>query len=478
MSSLPGRIASSNSPDKQSRRTTLADGTSIASLIDRQRREVSARVFSDPEVFQLELERIFSKTWNLIAHVSEIPKPGDFVTRMLGNDGVIVARRRDGEIDCLLNMCAHRGARVCREESGNAAAFRCIYHGWTYNLDGSFRGMPWKEHMFPRGVETERLGLSRARVQVRNGFVFANWDGSAPPLADYLGDFGKYFDLVFDLLPDGMEVVGPPQRYVVDGNWKMASEQLAGDTYHAHQLHRDMLKAFPSGPQANNPDDWQMSSPWVNTDGGHSIACFDQLAVIRTRLGLPKGAPMPAAAERLSMLPPPGVPHEMLPQLHQHMRREDMEFIATTPPSNGIIFPYSAIWNMWNPLAGGPPAPAVGMRIYRPIAADKFEFCMWVVVAKGASEEYRNLVRRGASFALGAGGFVEGDDGAVWPGQIDAARGHIASRVATYKYGSYTDPKPNPEGWIGGGRVNTEFARDDGQWNWWSRYFDYLEGKA
>ena len=457
---------------QQHLRPTLSDGTPIASLIDRTRREVSARVLSDPEVYQLELQRLFAKTWNIVAHESEIPNPGDFVTRTIGDDPVIVVRRRDGAIDCMLNVCTHRGAVVCREEAGNTSVFRCIYHGWIFNLDGSIRGMPWKEQMYPEGTDPARTALIKARVGVYGGIVFANWDPSAPPLDDFLGDYKKYMDLIFNRLPGGMEVLGPPQRFVVDANWKTASEQFGGDAYHAGQLHRDLGKLVPADPA--NPADWQMLAPKISTDTGHNIICFDMKRLFQLLTGTEDELPLD---ERLEILPPPGVPRDMLPQMKAHMSREDLEFITTTAPSNGGLFPNAGVWNMYNPLADGRPAPYLSFRTYLPLGPDKFEFCMWVLVAKGASEEYRDEVRRTTSFTQGAGGFIESDDGAVWPGQSSGSRGYIARRNITYKYWALSGDH-KPEGWVGEGHVHTGFSRDDTQWKWWECYFDMLEGKA
>jgi len=463
----------SDMSQQRAMQATLSDGTPIASLIDREKREISPRVFSDPEIYQLELERLFAKTWNIVGHESEIPKPGDFVTRTIGDDPVIVVRRRDGKIDVLLNACTHRGTLVVREEAGNASVFRCIYHGWIFNLDGTVRGMPWKEQLYPEGTDFDRLALPKARVGVQSGIIFANWDESAPSLDDYLGDYKLYMDLIFDKLPGGMEVLGPPQRFVVDANWKTSAEQFGGDAYHAGQLHRDLAKLIP-GADPTNPEHWQMLAPKVSTAGGHNIICFDINRIFKMLTGVEE---LPSLEERLEILPPPGVPREMLDQLKKHRTKEELEFVMTNAPSNGGIFPCGGVWNMFNPLADGFPAPFLSFRTYLPAGPDKFEFCMWVLVAKGASQEYRDLMMRSTSFSQGAGGFIEGDDGAVWPGQSIASRGHITRKRLTYKYWSLTGDH-KPEGWLGGGHVHAGFSRDDPQWNWWQRYFDRLEGKV
>src|ERR1700733_795437 len=110
----------------------LSDGTPLRDLVNLHTREVSMRVLADPEIYRLELDRIFTKNWQLVAHETEIPQPGDFVTRRMGNDQVIVARDMKGEVHVSLNMCTHRGMRVCRSDSGNARVHRCIYHGWGF----------------------------------------------------------------------------------------------------------------------------------------------------------------------------------------------------------------------------------------------------------------------------------------------------------------------------------------------------------
>src|ERR1700749_987665 len=118
----------------------LSDGTKIADLINLETREVSMRVLSDPEGYKIEMERIFAKTWLLLGHDTEVPNSGDFVIRDMGEDQVIVSRDRKGEVHVMLNVCPHRGMRICMGEEGNAQMHRCVYHGWAFRPDGSFMG--------------------------------------------------------------------------------------------------------------------------------------------------------------------------------------------------------------------------------------------------------------------------------------------------------------------------------------------------
>src|SRR5271154_3888076 len=109
------------------------------SLIDLERKTVSPRVFSDPEVHRVEQERIFTRCWLYVGHESQIPNPGDFVAGFMGEEPVIVCRGSDRQIRVFLNTCRHRGMLVCRVEEGSAKFFRCPYHGWTYDLEGKLR---------------------------------------------------------------------------------------------------------------------------------------------------------------------------------------------------------------------------------------------------------------------------------------------------------------------------------------------------
>jgi nitrite reductase/ring-hydroxylating ferredoxin subunit len=447
----------------------LSDGTPVSALIDYNRREVAQRLFHDPEIYQLELERIWARAWVVVGHESEIPESGDFVTRRIGDDPVILVRRKDGAIDCLLNVCPHRGATVCRAEAGNSPVFRCIYHGWIFNQDGSFRGAPFQDRMYPEPVDTERMGLRKARVDTFAGIIFANWAEDAPSLADYLGEFRWYLNLMFNRTNRGLEVLGPPQRFVINANWKTASEQFAGDAAHANQLHRSL--AGLAGNDPNAPEQWQMYAPKVS-EKGHGIICFDMKSMIDQMTG---GQPL-SAMQRLSMLPPPGVPHELVPELAQTFNEAELQLLADNPPTNGGMFPNVGLWNATGIMADRSPAGFLSLRTHVPLGPDKFEFCMWILVAKDASEEFRERIRRNASTSQGASGFVEGDDAEVWPGITTNARGYIG-RQNELKYWALSGNNP-PEGWPGGGNVHSGFSRDDPQWLWWSRYFEYLTGAA
>src|SRR4051794_26092818 len=214
-------------------------------LVDPERGWVHRRAYIDPGVYQSELERIFARAWLFVAHESQIPNPGDFVTTTMGEDQVVVSRGDAGRIHVFLNSCRHKGMRVCREEQGHAAHHRCSYHGWTYRLDGSFVSAPNFVDGYHDEPDRATLGLQgAARADAYKGLVSATFDPAAPPLPEYLGDMRWYLDILLDRDGDGTEVIGPPHKWRVESNWKFPAENFISDFQHAQaSTHVSAMKA-------------------------------------------------------------------------------------------------------------------------------------------------------------------------------------------------------------------------------------------
>ena len=118
-----------------------SDTRSIDELIAAQRPGYSLeqRFYTDPAIYELELERIINRNWVLAGHVSELPKPGDYKVFDVARESAIIVRGEDGEIRAFANVCRHRGSRVCLEAAGSARDLSCPYHGWKYHLDGRLK---------------------------------------------------------------------------------------------------------------------------------------------------------------------------------------------------------------------------------------------------------------------------------------------------------------------------------------------------
>src|SRR3954465_14820671 len=161
-------------------------------MVDTEKGTVDRRIFSDADIYQLELEQIFARCWNFMAHESQIPNAGDFFLNYIGEDRVVVVRDKDGGVEVLLNTCRHRGNAVCRAEEGHASSFMCTYHGWTYDLKGALVGVPGFKDYYHEDLNREEWGLvAPPHVESYKGFIFANLDPEAPGLDEYLGDVGR-----------------------------------------------------------------------------------------------------------------------------------------------------------------------------------------------------------------------------------------------------------------------------------------------
>ncbi|MEW6777479.1 MAG: aromatic ring-hydroxylating dioxygenase subunit alpha [Bdellovibrionota bacterium] len=197
-------------------------------------------VYSDPEVYQRELERIFAgPTWNYVGLEVEVPRPGDFKRTHIGEESVVLVRGKKGDLYVHLNRCTHRGLEVCRESFGNKATIQCPYHQWTYDLCGNLVGVPFRKGVLGQGgmpadFDTKNHGLTSLKVHARGGVIFASFDKNAVPFANYLGEtMLKLFDRVFD--GRKLTVLGY-SRQLIPSNWKLMFENIK-DPYHASLLH-------------------------------------------------------------------------------------------------------------------------------------------------------------------------------------------------------------------------------------------------
>jgi len=232
------------------------DAAALERLVEADR--VHRDVYTDPEVFQLEMERLWSRTWIYVGHASQVPNAGDFITLDIAAKPVIMVRHTDGTIRVLMNRCAHKGTKVVGDLAGNAGkTFRCPYHAWTYRTDGSLINIPLKEGYQGTQLQTANIGLAAVKnVETYRGFVFVRLAGDGIGFREYFGDSLSSIDNLADRSPEGeLELTGGCLRFLHNCNWKMFVENL-NDTMHpmiAHASSAGIAKKLWEGQPADRP---------------------------------------------------------------------------------------------------------------------------------------------------------------------------------------------------------------------------------
>ena len=197
-------------------------------------------VFTDPDVYELEQERIFKgPVWIYLALEAEIPNPGDFLVTYVGDTPAVVNRAEDGSIHAWVNRCAHRGTMVVREPRGNRTTHTCVYHHWCYDLEGNLIGVPFQKGSqgqggMPASFRKEDHSLQRYRVATYRGAIFGASHPDVEPLEDFLGSrMREFLDYMFR---EPIEILGY-MRQRMPANWKIYYENLM-DGWHGGLLHQ------------------------------------------------------------------------------------------------------------------------------------------------------------------------------------------------------------------------------------------------
>lgn len=372
-----------------------------------------ARIYNDPEIHQLELDRVFARSWVYLGHESEIPHNGDYVLRYIGEDPYILVRGEDGKIRLFLDACRHRGAMLCRAEKGNASHFRCSYHGWTFKNTGELVGVPALQQAYP-GLDRSQWGLIEIKhVDSVYGLIFGAIDPLVPTLDEYLGGMKWYLELMFGLSSQGMEVVGEPHRWIMDANWKLGADNFVGDDYHTLFLHRSMgeIGIVPISQSDN------MAGYHIHAGNGHGLS--------------------------LSMDPDPDAPGPQFCGLTQdivdkidmsHLSHEQREIARRTRVAVGTVFPNFSFLAI--PLTVDPETVPhtymMTVRAWQPRGPKEMDVWSWALVFKEMPEEVKRRSYRVVAGNFSPSGIFEQDDTEPWA-TITRAGGSLYARRFGFK---------------------------------------------
>lgn len=417
---------------------------------------ISRHYYRDEEVVHRELRQIFGTSWLFVGHESEIPSVGDYVTRHMGADPVVVTRAESGQIHVLLNSCTHRGTQVCKAAFGNSATFRCGYHGWVFGNDGALKGVPGRRTLYAPDFDLSRLGLRHARVESYHGLIFATWSLEGPDLREYLGDFAWYLDALFDFFPGGMQVRGGVHRVRVRGNWKIHAENFAGDGYHLRVAHRTMFELGVMGAQAAETKGFVVQDPHGHTLRSQYVAD-------------------PAMKETVF-----GYPEELVEDAYAHTTNDQAAFRRASSVIHGLVFP-NLLFITTAPVQFGTDAQGqtafLQLRTVTPVDAHTHELSYWSLVPTTAPEEWKRQSYLYSVRQHGASSYFEADDLENFR-RIDAGLGEVAGDRAPYNYelGVGVPSRDEPH-WNGPCTILGQDLTEANQRNFVRRYLDLMEAE-
>lgn len=363
---------------------TLADA--LVEDPESGRYQVRRNIFTDEEIFELEMKHIFEGNWVYLAHESQIPNIGDYFTTYIGRQPIVISRSKDGELNCLINACSHRGAMLCRRKTDNRANFTCPFHGWTFNNKGKLlKVKDSRDAGYPEQFNTDGSHDLRkvARFANYRGFLFGSLNEDVVSIEEHLGDTTTIIDMIVDQSPDGLEVLRGSSTYTYDGNWKLQAENGA-DGYHVSATHWNYAATTArrtSGESANETKAMDAGT-WGKQGGGYYSYDYGHL-LLWMWWGNPQDRPLYPRKDELAA----------------EFGEKKAEFMVGAS-RNLCLYPNVYLMDQFSSQ----------IRHFRPISVDKTEVTIYCIAPKGESAQARaNRIRQYEDF-FNATGMATPDD--------------------------------------------------------------------
>lgn len=344
------------------------------------------RIFTDEEIFELEIRHIFEGNWIYLAHESQIPNPGDYFTTYIGRQPVVITRGRDGELRCLINACAHRGAMICRRKTDNRMTLTCPFHGWTFRNDGTLLKVKDPEgagypDSFDRDGSHDMTKV--ARFDSYRGFLFGSLNPDVVDLREHLGDTTAVIDMLVDQSPEGLEVLRGSSTYTYDGNWKVQAENGA-DGYHVTATHWNYAATTSrrNTGASHNETKTVDAGKWGKSGGGYWSFPHGHLC-LWTWCANPEDRPL----------------WSRMDELKNEFGSARGEFMVKGS-RNLLLYPNVYLMDQFS----------TQIRHFRPIAPDKTEVTIYCIAPKGESAEARAWRIRQYEDFFNASGMATPDD--------------------------------------------------------------------
>ncbi|MGZ8361022.1 MAG: aromatic ring-hydroxylating oxygenase subunit alpha [Allosphingosinicella sp.] len=352
---------------------------------------VSRAIFDDPDLFELEMARIFEGGWVFLGIADQAPGPHDFFTTTIGRVPVLVSRDGEGELRAFVNSCRHKGSRLAQTMSGKARLHVCPYHSWTYDSAGRNRGIKLREagcYAAAFDGEDHDLASLPAFGEYR-GFLFGSLAADVPRLAAWLNQTMKLLDLVADQSEQGFELVPGRVNFTFEGNWKLQLENCS-DAYHFTSAHPSYLRLVEQRQKSNEgvavQSVWEKTDYWKEDKEGDvqgGSFSFDHGHVLNWgRFGVTDAMPLYESAVRLA-------------EQYGAAKRDWMFNMR-----NLTIFPNLQIAEN----------ASSQLRVIRPLGAQRTEMRTWCIAPKGESAEARRLRIRQYEDFFNPSGMATPDD--------------------------------------------------------------------